>query len=181
MAKKRRWRVAVGGAAVAALAIGMLIPASAASAYAFTNCSWSTGGSGNITWQNNTGVYYSDTAVAAAASWANYTDVNDMTPSGGTMVVSELNNGANGLDGETWWVCANNRTTSASVTLNPHYTDNYFNNQKKAVWVHEFGHALGLAHSSAGTIMFHCPSCSFRDYQIWWPATDDVNGMNALY
>ncbi len=97
------------------------------------------------------------------------------------MVASMLNQGDNGLDGRTWWVCIGNRTSSASVTLNPYYTNEFYNNQKRAIWVHEFGHALGLGHSVAGTIMYTCASCTFFDYQVWWPQTDDINGMNVYY
>lgn len=181
MRKSRGWRVLASGSAAAVFALGMLIPASAASAYAFTNCSWSTGGTSNVTWQDDTGPADSAVAVAAAASWASYTDLNDMSPSGGTMVASMLNQGENGLDGKSWWVCNGNRTLSASVTLNPYYTNEFYNNQKRAVWVHEFGHALGLEHSVAGTIMYTCPSCTFHNYQVWWPQTDDINGMNVYY
>lgn len=160
----------------------MLIPASAASAYTHTNCSWSTGGTGNVTWQNNIGSVHSDTAIAAASSWASYTDVNDMSPSGGTMVATAPNDGPNGYHGWTSWNCGTgNRTWSASVTVNRHYVDDFFNNKVKAIWVHEFGHALGLNHSVEGTIMFSCAACSFNDYQLWWPAPDDVAGINALY
>lgn len=101
MKKDRRWRLVASAAAVGAFAVGMLIPASAASAFTHTNCSWSTGGTGNVTWQNNIGSVHSDTAIAAASSWASYTDVNDMSPSGGTMVATAPNDGPNGYHGWT--------------------------------------------------------------------------------
>jgi len=50
----------------------------------------------------------------------------------------------------------------------------------ESIWVHEAGHQLGLGHSTvSGATMY--PSVSSCNTSLQSVATDDCNGMNALY
>jgi predicted Zn-dependent protease len=42
---------------------------------------------------------------------------------------------------------------------------------------HEFGHVLGLAHSSSSTVLMY----SYYNVAPTTPQTDDKNGVNSLY
>ena len=67
------------------------------------------------------------------------------------------------------------------VTLNYHYTQNYSANEAQSVAVHEFGHALGLAHSSTCVIMNGSTYTRYVTCGVYIPQYDDDNGVNALY
>lgn len=49
---------------------------------------------------------------------------------------------------------------SHEIFFNTYYTNTYNQDEKRALATHEFGHALGLAHSYYGQIMYGCSTCS---------------------
>lgn len=172
----------VAVAAVLGLLAALALPASPASAYTTTGCKWPTS-TGNVTWNNTvTPGTYETTAKAAALSWASRTDVNSMVPnSSAAMYAYETNDGANGYDGMTTWTCAFGNYLGANVTVNTHYLGAYAANKKQAVWVHEFGHGLGLNHGPSNAIMYTCAACVYNTYGYYYPVSDDITGMNTLY
>lgn len=176
---RRRLRLAAVLSAVA-LAVGVVLVPAAAHAYTKTGCRWS---SSTVSWGNYTAGTDSTAAQKAAIEWAWDTDVNGMAPTGGQMKVFSKNYGNNQNYGYTWWSCSWWGTyTWASVTLNTHYTANYSVAKKQAIWVHEFGHALGLNHSQfSNNMMWHCAPCVFDQYGYYTPQGDDIAGMNTIY
>lgn len=182
--KHRRW-IALLSAAALAVVGGTFIPVSAAVAWTTTGCKWN---GPTVTWNasNMSGGTYLTTAKAAATSWASRTDVNGMgTNSSAGMYAYPDNLGANGYDGWTsWnpWNCSGGMLYwGSNVTINPYYTDAFSANKKTAIWVHEFGHGLGLNHGPSNAIMYTCPACTYNTYGYYYPVSDDIAGMNYLY
>jgi hypothetical protein len=100
----------------------------------------------------------------------------------------EADNSSVGWDGLTSWTTykGSNGVTyfkSMSVQVNYYYSKNYTSGQTQSVSAHEFGHALGLGHSSACVLMNgytnirYSSSCNY----INTPLSDEINGVNALY
>lgn len=162
------------------LVVGLVMIPGAAQAYTLTGCKW---GSSTITWTNSAPAgTYSTSAVNAASSWASSSDINGMSATGGQLKVYNHNRGANGYAGWTDWGCAGNLLVGANVTLNPHYTDSYSQAKKQAVWVHEFGHGVGLNHSASSfAMMWSCPGCVYDNHFYNTPKSDDIAGANFLY
>ena len=115
-------------------------------------------------------------------SWASRTDVNGMgTNTSAAMYAYEQNNGANGYDGWTSRNCIGGNLLGANVTVNTYYLHSFSASKKQAIWVHEFGHGLGLNHGPTNAIMRSCAACTFSTYGYYYPVTDDINGMNSIY
>lgn len=174
-------RRSVGILASVALALGICVVAvPAAQAYTLTGCSW---GGPNITWEDQVPASYDAAAASASSRWSTATDVNlSSSTAHKALVVGVSNEGANGMDGYTWWNCPFGSSISAFTTLNPYYTDAFTTNKRTAIYVHEFGHALGLNHATASTVMMYTsPGYVYNTYGYISPRTDDINGMNSIY
>lgn len=53
--------------------------------------------------------------------------------------------------------------------------------QRRAVYVHEIGHALGLSHASTGTASVMRDQTQRHANGWYTPQTDDINGVDNLY
>lgn len=170
----------VGLVATAALILSALIAPVGAQAYTTSGCRWasSTIGLQAVTLPSGYTNY-----STSAGKW-NPTDATFVNVSSGAYTAEVQNNGANGTDGITVTSCTNGSIYKARSWLNTNSAQagSLSTAGRQAVWVHEFGHGLGLGHSSAGTIMFTCPRCTFNNYSGRnTPQADDINGANFIY
>lgn len=165
---------------LAAAIIGPLGVASPASAYVLIGCKW-TSGAPTVNYHNLGGVTFSSEINNAASTWSGYTDVNMYSNTGSTLGVYYQNNGASGYAGLTPMACSGGSILHAEPRINIYYTNSYSTGKRKAVWVHELGHALGINHAPGNVIMNQCPPCLFDSVGYNWPTTDDVAGINYLY
>lgn len=53
------------------------------------------------------------------------------------------------------------------------------NRHRQGTVAHEFGHAMGLAHSNSNPNVIMCQYG--RGRKVYLPTADDLNGINALY
>jgi predicted Zn-dependent protease len=91
------------------------------------------------------------------------------------------NAGPSGYAGRTTWTCLGGAYLGANVTINPYYANSYNTAKRRAVWVHEFGHALGLDHGPSNALMNTCAPCVYENYGYYFLRPDDVAGMNSIY
>jgi hypothetical protein len=170
-----RHRIAVAVLVAAALCA---VSATSASAYTKENCWWPRVERGqSIPWTN-----YSSGADKSA--WFSAKDAWDATPtkvsisgSGTYINGNSANFGNTGWAGKTYWTCSNG-VFQAPVNsyINDYYGDSGF--ALTEVATHEFGHALGLGHSTT------CYTIMYTDPTACGPVTpkqDDINGLNAIY
>lgn len=113
------------------------------------------------------------------------------------VVISPLDRGADGYLGFAYyydvnpfgeWTCINyggypnQNYQSGSAVINRYYTDSLSDAKTQNVMMHEIGHILGLAHSSAGSddgsLMYKGISSvsNLRE-----PQTDDISGVRDIY
>ncbi|QWL30235.1 matrixin family metalloprotease [Rathayibacter toxicus] len=176
--KRKIMRVAAVASTVAVLSLMLAAPAQA---YAKNGCSW---GSPNVNWFYS-GQDYGDfkaSADEAANNW-NVTHVKMTHLDTGPFKAYIQDDGNSGYSGWTEWECSSTQqTTKAESHLNTHDTVGVEYGEKVAIWAHEFGHGLGLNHSTPGNIMFSCAGCTYQDFgKRNKPQEDDRNGINSLY
>lgn len=176
--KKLAMKLLAAAATTATLAVVVAAPAEA---YVTTGCHWAN---------SNVGYYYNglntsgfNNSVHDGANAWDPTDVEVIGASSAALHAYTSNDGASGYDGWSTWSCGSNRlTSSATARLNTYSTTVYPTEKKKAVWVHEFGHTLGLEHSANGNIMYTCSRCIYDNFAGRnTPQADDRNGVNSLY
>jgi hypothetical protein len=152
--------------------------ASPASAYTFTGCRWP---GTYITYINQGAGAYWDTTRLAAGEWSARTDVVLASSSSSWYAIFQRNDGPNGYDGYSTWWCNSGSTYRANSWYNTYYMSTASTGVRRTLIAHEIGHALGLNHSSWGTLMYTCPRCVHNSFGFVGPQTDDLRGMNARY
>ncbi|MGW4461447.1 matrixin family metalloprotease [Micromonospora sp. NPDC004704] len=193
MTKPLRRLLAATLTLVAALAV-IVVPQSPASAYALHNCKMP---STTTTWQDLTGGgAYGSAAYSAIAAWQNTSTPNSfhIVGSNGQMLLKQENWGSFTWSGRTDGsvgapYCNSSMGTWANLPLtlwlNRRYTDAYPAGKKQTVWVHEIGHALGIAHT--GNNVCAGMPIMFQGTDEKWncglntPQADDINGVNYIY
>ncbi len=70
-----------------------------------------------------------------------------------------------------------NTAGTDEIYLNAFYLDSYSDFSRRAVAAHEQGHALGLAHSFSGQLMYECSTCS----GVNTPQGHDIEDYRALW
>lgn len=168
--------------AVLGLALGLVaMTSSRADAYVLNGCRWS---SATITWMDNAiSTSHKPAAQSASSRWSSSTDVNlSWSTAYKALKVGDYSMGNNGYDGWTTWSCPGGTYINANADLNNTYTNAFSTDKRTAIYVHELGHALGLAHSnSLAVMMYHSPAHVYNTYGFISPRTDDRSGMNAVY
>lgn len=162
--------------------LAAVLPATGANAYVLIGTKWP---SGSQQYENNATSAYVSSATAAISSWNSSTQLNlQGSSSAQPLRLFVVNYGAAGYDGVTL-ITVNALTGyfyKADVTLNTHYASSFPTNRKRAVWVHEIGHGVGLGHVSSGKqLMNSCASCVYSSYGYYTPQSDDIAGANFLY
>lgn len=153
-----------------------------ANAYVLIGTKWPTG---SQQFENNATAAYVSSATSAMNSWNSATQLNlQESSSAQPLRLFVVNYGATGYEGVT--ITTKNFLTGyfykADVTLNTYYASSYSTNAKRAVWVHEIGHGVGLDHvSSTKLMMYSCASCVYTNYGYYTPQSDDIAGVNFLY
>ncbi len=180
-ARRRVSRIAIAVAAIFLLFIANTLLASAVAAYTTTGCKWTNGP--GVTYRFNMGSGTNQTqAQQALTVWSTSTDVNLTHSYSSNFSITSANDGNNGYDGMTTWLCGFGVTTSAQSWVNTYNAASFPANKIEAVYSHEIGHGLGLNHSAAGNIMYTCPACTYTNYSgRFLPQFDDQAGMNSLY
>ncbi|MFD5426574.1 matrixin family metalloprotease [Streptomyces sp. NPDC127084] len=165
-------------------------------------CKYNAGGN-TLKWSNVTSSYtYSNPAQLAISAWNststqfNFTQVN----TGANLRVADGNFGNVSYDGIILDASGVNRETDSALAkcrdsgtgfwqetntawINRKYADSYPAAKRKSIFVHEIGHALGLAHEDdlGCAIMNEGSYTRYDECGLHVPAADDIAGANALY
>lgn len=154
----------------------------------------------------NIPTYYRDIGIDAANAW--YAAVHDMiliASSGASQIATNaINRGNDGFAaytqkgaGPKLEICTSSQNYFSDdtwIVMNTWFTNTYSDNLNRAVFVHEFGHAVGLGHtfpeahtnSPAGdqpcdAVMYRGVVSAFPSCGSWVPRWNDVFGIQYLY
>lgn len=174
--------------AVCLIAGGLTGTAEAAPAWVDGHCKFRTP---SLKWKDlTTRTGYSTPATSSIASWnATPTPVFiTKVTSGANMTIADVNAGENEGDGGTYQSCVAgyNYVTTQSI-INRFYADKYEIKKRQSVIAHEFGHALGLEHTTQSSdctvvpLMFGGTAIRYDLCRWYTPKQDDIDGINALY
>lgn len=195
-ARRREVRLMAGALL---LAIGALVApplAGSAHAYSLEGCKWYPfGASVNITL--GTEQPYAYVAAVAVNDWQNQLTNYETffwytaSPNNGTQgpVFEHVQNfGNTGQDGITYYSCSSGGFVApVNSYYNSYYTASYSGQQDEDLIGHEFGHALGLAHSGTGAacgnvaLMYYMSTTEWNNCGLLGPQYDDMAGADAIY
>lgn len=111
-----------------------------------TNISWAEGGgdfSGNV----------GSALGPAASSWNPNTDVTLTKSTVASLTAVTYYSATDGLNGKAQWTTSNGYFTGCYASVNRSNVASWAVNKIRAVWTHEFGHCLGLGHTTSIAIM----------------------------
>jgi predicted Zn-dependent protease len=190
-----------------AVALAALAPATTAAAGAqpgFIGCQFPPSSGNDLKWEDRTAsTQYSNAAASAIQAWNSASTQFNMAKvsSGANIRVANGNLGAVFMGSELLGVTLNTsmkdptlsckgndqRWDTTIVTwLNTYYMDSATTNKRKAIYVHEIGHALGLAHTKDKgcdvSIMDINIDAKYDDCGHYSsPQPEDVAAANYLY
>lgn len=127
-------------------------------------------------------------ANTAVANWSDM-PVNvsfQKVTSGEVIDFTKVNEGNNFITAHTDpFTCSSGfMSTPEVITLNSYYTDSDSPEQRQNTMAHEFGHAIGLMHSTgtyAPETLMYVDATNWSTYKIFVPTLDDIRGAQALY
>ncbi len=168
----------------------MVAPVPQARAYTFTGCkSWRLDGGQAELYRKGNGInsYYSGVIDNAATKWnpklkrGSFQGVS----SGGSLVIERYSYVQGWFALASWNCVGGSYSGSTGIALNSRTMDPLASWQDRYVLIHEFGHIVGLNHSSSG-----CGVAVMRSDAVTGdsscsggnpPWSDDINGAHARY
>lgn len=162
---------------------------------------WINNASASVTFNDGTIYNMQQAAEGAMNDWNNLTEAHFIPNNPGLRTNIQAYGakyGNNGLNG--WAEMYKSSTDTSPINPEQEAPDNHWAyakvygnayhmyddtpmtyEQRRAVYVHEIGHALGLAHASTGVASVMRNEAQRHANGWYTPQTDDINGINNLY